>query len=102
MKIEPRFVEFIPEKLNFGILYISVKFRTASHLCASGCGEKIVTPIRPNRWSIKYDGKSVSLQPSIGNFNLECKSHYFIRNNEIVWARGATANKGFFKQLLPW
>jgi hypothetical protein len=32
-----------------------------------------------------YDGK-VSLHPSIGNWSFPCRSHYWIRGNEVVWA----------------
>jgi Leucine-rich repeat (LRR) protein len=28
----------------------------------------------------------VSLSPSIGNWNHKCKSHYFIRNDKVIWA----------------
>ena len=41
------FVEFIPDELEHGIIYISIRFATASHLCCCGCGNKVVTPIRP-------------------------------------------------------
>jgi hypothetical protein len=35
----------------------------------------------------KTQGDSVSLDPSIGNFNLPCQSHYWIRDGKVVWAR---------------
>ncbi len=86
-RIEPVFVERIPEDLEAGKLYLSIRFRTASHLCACGCGLKVVTPIKPAKWRLTYDGESVSLSPSIGRWQLPCKSHYCIVNNEIIWAR---------------
>lgn len=36
--IVPVFVEFIPENLDYGKIYISDTYRTATHLCACGCG----------------------------------------------------------------
>jgi hypothetical protein len=33
-----------------------------------------------------HDGKTVSLDPSIGNWSFPCQSHYWIRNNRIKWA----------------
>jgi len=27
------------------------------------------------------------LSPSIGNWNFDCKSHYWIKHNEIIFAR---------------
>jgi hypothetical protein len=32
-----------------------------------------------------FDGETVSLSPSIGNFEFSCQSHYFIRKNLVVW-----------------
>ena len=34
-----------------------------------------------------FDGKKVSLSPSIGNWSFECKAHYFIKQNKIRHAR---------------
>lgn len=85
--IRPEFVEFIPRELDYGVLYISERYQTASHLCASGCGEKVVTPLSPADWRLHKDkGGLVTLHPSIGNWNLPCRSHYWIRKNRIQWA----------------
>lgn len=85
--IRPEFVEFIPDDVKEGVLYISIRYSTATHRCPSGCGEIVVTPIKPTDWSLIWNGESVSLYPSIGNWSLPCKSHYWIRENKIVWAR---------------
>lgn len=82
--IEPEFVEFIPEKLEEGILYISIPYGTASHNCACGCGERVVTPIKPTDWSIIWNGAEVTLFPSIGNWSFACGSHYWIEKNKIL------------------
>ncbi|OPY71429.1 MAG: hypothetical protein A4E63_01550 [Syntrophorhabdus sp. PtaU1.Bin050] len=84
--VKHEFVEFIPEVLREGIIYISMRFGTASHLCCCGCGNKVVTPIRPTDWQLIFDGKTVSLYPSIGNWGFKCRSHYWIKNNRVVWA----------------
>ena len=80
------FVSVIPDKLDEGILYVSIQYNTALHKCACGCGEEVVTPITPSDWKITYNGESVSLYPSIGNWSYKCKSHYWIKENKIVWA----------------
>jgi len=83
-KILPhKFVEFIPAHPEEGILYISVQYKTAVHLCICGCGNKVVTPLSPNDWSLTFDGASVSLDPSIGNWSFPCQTHYFITKNKI-------------------
>jgi hypothetical protein len=84
--LKHQFVEFIPEGLEQGTIYISIRFATASHLCCCGCGNKVVTPIRPTDWKLIFDGKTVSLDPSIGNWSFPCQSHYYIRSNQIKWA----------------
>jgi hypothetical protein len=81
------FVDVIPSEPEDGVLYISVRYRTAVHRCACGCGEKVVTPIRPARWHLTFDGDTVSLNPSVGSWQLACQSHYFITNNHVRWAR---------------
>lgn len=81
-----KFVEFIPSDLENGILYITVEYKTAVHLCACGCGNKIITPITPTDWKLVYDGRTVTLKPSIGNWNFDCRSHYWIKRNQIIKA----------------
>src|SRR5437867_3984515 len=78
----------MPKALENGVLYISTKFGTASHLCCCGCGTKIVTPLRETEYKLTQRGNLVSLHPSIGNWNHPCQSHYWIRDNQIVWAPG--------------
>jgi hypothetical protein len=80
-----QYVEYIPERLEPGVLYISKRFRTASHLCCCGCGFKVVTPLNPAKWRLTEHGTSISLSPSIGSWNFPCRSHYFLTRNQIRW-----------------
>lgn len=84
--IRHQYVEYIPEQLNPGVLYISNRFRTASHLCCCGCGLKVVTPLNPAKWCLTDHGSSVSLSPSIGNWGYPCRSHYLIIRSQVRWA----------------
>ena len=84
-KVEPIFVNTIPLNLEEGKLYISLKYNAILHKCACGCGKIVSTPTDENGWTLYYKDSKVSLSPSIGNWNYECKSHYFIRNNNIIW-----------------
>lgn len=83
--LQHEFVEFIPGVLKEGTIYISMRFGTAAHACACGCGNKVVTPLRPTDWTLIYDGKTVSLDPSIGNWSFACQSHYWIKRNNVRW-----------------
>ena len=85
--IQHKFVEFIPDVIEEGILFISVDYCTAIHKCICGCGNEVVTPLSPTDWEITFDGKTISLSPSIGNWGFECKSHYWITKSRIRLAR---------------
>jgi hypothetical protein len=41
----------------------------------------------PAEWSLRYDGETVSLSPSVGNWEYACRSHYWIAHNRIHWAK---------------
>ena len=86
------FVSNIPDILQSGTVYVCVEYATAVHKCCCGCGMRVVTPLSPTDWRLTYDGISVSLDPSIGNWSFECESHYYIRANRVLWAgRWSTA-----------
>ena len=85
--IEAEFVETIPAGIQAGKLYVSRKYRTATHLCCCGCGSKVVTPLKPGGWTLRNgNSDQVTLWPSIGNWSFPCKSHYWIRAGQVVWA----------------
>lgn len=94
-----KFVEFMPQELNEGVLYISMEYATVIHLCACGCGYKVVTPLSPDDWNLTFNGESVSLSPSIGNWNFECRSHYWVIRNDVRWHDDRILNKLPLKEL---
>ena len=85
-RIEHRFVDAIPEKLEDGVLYVSIEFTTAVHKCLCSCGQEVVTPLSPTDWKLTFDGETVSLDPSVGNWSFDCQSHYWIRRDTVRWA----------------
>ena len=87
MRLRHEFVGHIPEQLDDGVLYVSIRFGTVVHRCACGCGEEVVTPLGPAEWRLTYDGRTVSLAPSIGNWSFPCRSHYWIDEGVVRWAR---------------
>ena len=85
-QILPKFVEEIPEEIEEGYLYLCLPFNAVIHKCACGCGEIVSTPLdKKYGWVMQYDGETVSLSPSIGNGFYKCQSHYFIKENRILW-----------------
>jgi hypothetical protein len=89
-RLEHRFVRYIPRELEPGVLFISIEFATAAHSCCCGCGEEVVTPFTPHDWQMTFDGETVSLWPSIGNWDYGCRSHYVIRRNQVIEAKPLT------------
>ena len=84
--LKHEFVEFIPDELASNTIYISIAFATVAHRCCCGCGSEVVTPLSPTDWKLTFDGETVSLHPSIGNWSFPCQSHYWIDRNGIRWA----------------
>lgn len=85
-QLAPEFVKHIPHVLDPGKLYISMEYATAAHSCCCGCGEEVVTPFTPTDWCMTFDGESVSLSPSVGNWYLACKSHYVVKKGRVLEA----------------
>jgi hypothetical protein len=76
----------MPTELEPGVLYLSEEFGTAAHLCPCGCGSKVRTPLGPTEWSFVETRLGPSLNPSVGNWQQPCRSHYWIDRGEIRWA----------------
>ncbi|WP_018240835.1 DUF6527 family protein [Ensifer sp. BR816] len=85
-RLEHRFVEHIPERLQTGVLYVSMDYATSAHSCCCGCGEEVIVPFTPTDWKMTFDGETISLRPSIGNWTLKCRSHYVIDRNKVIEA----------------
>ena len=79
-------VTYLPQELLPGILYVSLEYTVAGHLCACGCGNKVIVPLNRASWTFSEHRGLPTLYPSIGNWQLSCRSHYFITDGKIVWA----------------
>ena len=84
--LSAEFVEFLPDQLSEGVLYISIPYATTAHACACGCKREVVAPLSSTDWRLIFDGETVSLEPSIGNWSFVCQSHYWIERNQILEA----------------
>ena len=124
-RIALRHVVHMPRELEPGILYVSQDYGVAGHLCACGCGNKVITPLGLAEWTFSERGGHPSLHPSIGNWQLPCRSHYVIAGGQIRWAaawsekqvkagrhaeelrrekhyRSLDAQRGFWNRLRNW
>jgi hypothetical protein len=88
--LETEFVTSVPDRLDERTLYVSMEYATVAHKCCCGCGLEVVTPLSPTDWKLTYDGISVSLHPSIGNWSFPCRSHYWIDKGKVRWAGDMT------------
>ena len=86
MKLRLELTETIPEDIEEGVLYVTFKYWTTAHKCACGCGQKVVLRLSPKHWSITLNGEAVSMYPSVGNWQLPCRSHYWIEEGRIIHA----------------
>lgn len=77
-----------PSKMEFGKLYISVKYHCMNHLCLCGCGHEAPIPIKSfngepghfDGWDLTEIDRVLSVTPSLLH-RFDCKSHYVITNN---------------------
>lgn len=66
------------------MLYVSMEYATSVQSC--GCGEEVVAPFTRTDWKMTFDGETISLRPSIGNWTLECRPHYVIDRGKVTEA----------------
>ncbi len=76
----------MPKVLAPNVLYVSKEYSVAGHLCACGCGNKVVVPLGPAEWAFSEHKGLPTLWPSIGNWQLACRSHYLITDGQIQWS----------------
>ena len=86
MIVQHKFVEFMPDIIEDGVLYISLGYGTVIHNCACGCGSEVNTPLSTTGWKMIYNGEAITLKPSVGNWSFDCRSHYWITDGKIEWA----------------
>jgi hypothetical protein len=86
VKFKLQRVHYMPKELEPGVLYVSEEFNVAGHLCACGCGNKVITPLGQLGWSFEERDGLPTLNPSIGSWQLPCQSHYLIQRGDVRWA----------------
>src|SRR5260370_27743398 len=56
-------VQYLPEQLSPSVLYLPEKYSVAGHLCACGCGNKVIMPLGPAEWSFSESNGQPFLRP---------------------------------------
>lgn len=78
-------VDRLPAYLEEGIVYTSEEYEVAALKCACGCGHK-VTLLLGDGHEVRDFGGRADIWPSIGVWDAPCRSHFFIKNGEVLWA----------------
>lgn len=86
-------VDEAPDVLEEEVVYLmgdSPKPWAASFLCPCGCGDTVSLSLIPTdrpRWRARIQRNgSITLSPSVWRTK-GCKSHFFLHNGRIVWAK---------------
>lgn len=88
------------DQLEDGVLYVvdgaqQDREQLIEYNCPCSCGHTVVIPYyrqgqqkeETPSWSYREEAGKVTLSPSIYSTGWPCRSHYFIRSNQIVWCR---------------
>lgn len=62
------------------VIYISDEFKVSGHKCMCGCGSLTIMPLGNNEWNYEIKNNKLTMWPSVGNYQMPCKSHYIIQN----------------------
>lgn len=83
----------LPDNPNEKTLYVEGDKRLNDYwyallICPCGCKETIMLNLMSDAkpcWNIKIEKSDFSITPSIWRTK-NCKSHFWLRNREIIWA----------------
>lgn len=87
-ELKPIYVKFPPkiDSMREGELYIlATETPSSIHLCPCGCKNIVVLPHDKDGWKLTDKNGKITMRPSVGSFNLPCKSHYYITDNKVEW-----------------
>ncbi len=77
------------KKYEINLIGENDQFDFLSMTCPCGCKEQLklslVKKDKPH-WEVIINNKKISISPSIWK-NKGCKSHFFIRNSKVIWAK---------------
>jgi len=85
-------IEDSPDELEPQCVYLvgeDGQYWSAAFLCPCGCKAVIQLSLIPDdkpRWRATLKGKKLTLHPSVWR-NTGCRSHFFIRDGRVIWAR---------------
>lgn len=90
MKYRIESVERLPSVLARGIVYVSEEYEMAALSCACGCGHRVNLLLGDGHQVVARNGIP-TVEPSIGVWDAPCRSHFWIRDGEVVWDQSWSA-----------
>lgn len=91
----------MPPVLADGVVYVSDEYELAALKCACGCGHPI-TLLLGDGHRVRESHGLADISPSIGVWDAPCKSHFWVRNGQVLWAEefsGADIEAAMVRQL---
>jgi len=82
-----------PARLKKRVLYVLTEDGTpwqASLICPCGCKATLELNLLPDErplWSVKHAPRGPTVHPSVWR-QVGCRSHFFIRDGRVFWAKG--------------
>jgi CheY-like chemotaxis protein len=97
------FVDLMPDVVEEGVLYISLRFCIVSHKCCCGCGEEAFINLSPRDWQMTFGGETISitLSEAVGSSNanritsLKTTECCGLRGGELPQVRNTIGGKSF-------
>lgn len=78
----------LPRRLGKTLYLVGEPAKWAVLACPCGCGDRIDVNLmksRPPVWTLQRANGQISLSPSLWMPPEKCGSHFWVRNNRIVW-----------------
>lgn len=85
MNYRVKHVERLPAHVESGVVYVSEEYEVAALTCACGCGHRISLLLGDGHEVRDLNGRA-DISPSIGVWDASCRSHFFIKRGEVLWA----------------
>jgi hypothetical protein len=86
MAYRVRKVERLPSVLDEETVYVSEEYELAALKCACGCEHRVTLLLNDGHTVTEIAGLA-DISPSIGVWDAECKSHFFIRRGKVIWGK---------------
>jgi len=79
-------VDRLPSVVDENVVYVCDEYEIAALKCACGCGHTVTLLLDDGHQVRDVEGFA-DISPSIGVWDAACKSHFWIRQGNVIWGR---------------